>query len=85
MHNGGAYGDGTTESGVGFGCGAVRATGKLSELAFSSGWTGTSGQDYFGERFWEDKPRSCSSTADEQGHGKPVAVPIPQARDVRTL
>jgi hypothetical protein len=85
MHNGGAYGDGPAESGVGFGCGTARATGKLRELAFSSGRLGASGQDYFAKRFWKDEPRNCSSTGDEQGHGKSVAVPIPQARDVWTL
>ena len=40
MHNGGAYGDWTTESGAGFGYRASRTTGKLSELTFSSGGTG---------------------------------------------
>ena len=37
MHNGGAYGDGTTEIGVGFGFGAARTAGKLGQLTFSAG------------------------------------------------
>jgi len=57
-----AYGDGTTEEGAGFGYRAARTTGKLSELAFSSGWTGASGQDYFAERFGKDEPGSCATT-----------------------
>jgi hypothetical protein len=40
---------------------------------------GASGQAYFVERFWEDEPGNCSTAGDQQGHGKSVAVPIPQA------
>src|SRR5260370_32332156 len=83
MHNGGAYGDGTDESGVGFGCGAARTARKLGQLAFSSGWARASGQDYFAERFWEDERGNCAATGDEQGHGKSVAVPIYKARGSR--
>src|SRR5260221_4045756 len=83
VHNGGAYGDGAAESGVGFGCGAARTAGKLGQLALSSGGIGASGQDYFVERFWEDEPGNCSAARDQQGHGKSVAVAIPPARGVR--
>ncbi len=82
MHNGGAYGDGAAESGVGFGCGAARTAGKLGQLALSSGGIGASGQDYFVERFWEDEPGNCSAARDQQGHGKSVAVPIPHIRQI---
>src|SRR5258707_11009810 len=75
VHNGGAYGDGAAESGVGFGCGAARTAGKLGQLALSSGGIGASGQDYFVERFWEDEPGNCSAARDQQGHGKSVAGP----------
>src|SRR5260221_10898999 len=85
VHNGGAYGDGAAESGVGFGCGAARTAGKLGQLALSSGGIGASGQDYFVERWWEDEPGNCSAARDQQGHGKSVAVQIPQAWGVRTL
>src|SRR5258708_25204046 len=85
VHNGGAYGDGAAESVVGFGCGAARTAGKLGQLALSSGGIGASGQDYFVERFWEDEPGNCSAARDQQGHGKSVAVPIPQAWGVRAL
>src|SRR5260370_41702088 len=79
VHNGGAYGDGAAESGVGFGCGAARTAGKLGQLALSSGGIGASGQDYFVERFWGDEPGNCSAARDQQGHGKSVAGPHPQA------
>src|SRR5260221_6614815 len=85
VHNGGAYGDGAAESGVGFGCGAARTAGKLGQLALSSGGIGASGQDYFVERFWEDEPGNCSAARDQQGHGKSVAVPNSPAWGVRTL
>ncbi len=45
MHNGGAYGDGTTENGVAFGCRAARTTGKLGQFPLASGRAGESGQD----------------------------------------
>jgi transposase len=35
VHNGGAYGDGTTESDVSFGFGTARTAGKLGQLTFS--------------------------------------------------
>src|SRR5258708_31659686 len=85
MHNGGAYGDGTAESGVGCGGGAARTAGKLGQLAFSSGWARASGQDYFAERFWEDERGNCAATGDEQGHGKSVAVPAFPTRGGPTL
>src|SRR5258708_13126868 len=77
VHNGGAYGDGAAESGVGFGCGAARTAGKLGQLALSSGGIGASGQDYFVERFWEDEPGNCSAARDQQGPGKSLAGPTP--------
>ena len=43
MHNGGAYGDGTTESGVGVEPGAAGATGKHGQFALASGGTGDCG------------------------------------------
>jgi hypothetical protein len=52
---------------------------KFGQLAVSSGGIGASGQVYFVERFWEDEPGNCSTAGDQQGHGKSVAVPIPQA------
>jgi hypothetical protein len=51
VHKGGAYGDGTAESGVGFGCGAARTARELSQLVLSAGSAGASGQDYFVVRF----------------------------------
>jgi len=49
MHNGGAYGDGTTQSGVGVEPGAVCTTGKYVQFPFASGGTGDSGADRFAE------------------------------------
>ena len=85
MHNGGAYGDGTTQIGVGFGFGAARTAGKLGQLTFSSGRPSASSQDYFVERLWEERPRDCPATGDEQEHGRPVATTVPGTGRVRTL
>jgi hypothetical protein len=74
--------DGTAESGVGFGCGAARTARKFGQLALSSAGMGASGQVgqvYFVVRFWEDEPGNCSTAGDQRGHGKSVAVAIPQA------
>jgi len=49
MHNGGAYGEGTTESGVGVEPGAACATGKHGQFPFASGGTGDSGTNCFAE------------------------------------
>jgi hypothetical protein len=40
MHNGGAYGDGTTESGAGIECGAAGTTGKHGQFTLASGGAG---------------------------------------------
>ena len=85
LHYGGAYGDGRDKSELSFGFRAARTARKLGQLAFSSGWARASGQDYFAERFWEDRRGDCVTTGDEQGHDKSVAVPIPRARRARTL
>src|ERR1035441_7091309 len=50
MHNGGAYGDGTTESGAGIKWGAAGATGKHVQFPLASGGTGDSGANRFAER-----------------------------------
>ena len=50
MHNGGAYGDRTTESGIGVEPGAACATGKHGQFPFASGRTGDSGTNRFAER-----------------------------------
>ena len=84
MHNGGAYGDGTTEINVGFGFGTARTAGKLGQLTLSSVRPGASSQDYFVERLWEERPRDCPATGDEQEHGRPVATTV-QSRMVGSL
>ena len=50
MHSGGAYGDGTTESGAGIECGAAGTTGKHGRFTLASGGAGHSGADRFAER-----------------------------------
>src|SRR5215472_3283669 len=85
VHNGGAYGDGTAEGGVGFGCGAARRARRLSQLALSSGRAGASGQDYFVVRFWEDEFGDCTATGGQRCDRRPRAATLPRARSFRTL
>jgi hypothetical protein len=53
MHNGGAYGEGTTESGAGIECGAAGTTGKHGQFTLASSGAGDSGADRFAERIGE--------------------------------
>ncbi len=55
MQNGGAYGHGTTEGGVGFKSRAARAAGSSGQFAFSSGGAGEPGQDCVVKRSGQDK------------------------------
>jgi hypothetical protein len=55
MHKGGAYGDGTAESGVGVEFGAARTTGKHGWFTLASSGTGDSGADRFAERGGKDE------------------------------
>src|SRR5215472_1498316 len=79
VHNGGAYGDGTAESGVGFGCGAVRTARRLGQLALSSGRAGASGQDCSVVRFWEDEFVLCRRRF--LAHGVPIPQELTAASD----
>src|SRR5207248_2999713 len=66
MHNGGAYGDGTAESGAGIECGAAGTTGKYGQFPFASGGTGDSGADRFAERGGKDEPTHCPAIGTDQ-------------------
>jgi putative transposase len=66
MHNGGAYGEGTTESSVGVEPGAARTTGKHGQFPFASGGTGDSGADRFAERVGKDQPTNCPAVGTDQ-------------------
>src|SRR6202163_4671491 len=66
MHNGGAYGDGTAESGVGVEPGAACTTGKHGQFPFASGGTGDSGADRFAERGGKDEPTNCPAIGTDQ-------------------
>src|SRR5713101_7712758 len=66
MHNGGAYGDGTTESGAGIECGAAGTTGKHGQYPLASGGAGDSGADRFAERGGKDEPRNCPTIGTDQ-------------------
>jgi putative transposase len=59
MANGGAYGDGTAESGVGVEVGAAGTTGRHGQFPLAAGGTGNSGADRFAERSGKDEPRNC--------------------------
>src|SRR5450755_2057246 len=79
MHNGGAYGDGTTESGVGIECGAARTTGKHGQFPFASGGTGDSSTDRFAERGGKDEPTNCPPIGTEQRDRGQMAAPLRRA------
>src|ERR1700680_1803376 len=66
MHNGGAYGDGTAESGVAVEPGAACTTGKHGQFPFASGGTGDSGADRFAERGGKDEPTNCPAIGTDQ-------------------
>ena len=68
MHNGGAYGDGTTESGVGVEPGAACATGNDGQFPFAADGTGDSGADRFAERGGKDEPTDCPAIGTDQRH-----------------
>src|SRR5260370_4344371 len=76
MHNGGAYGGGTTESGVGVERGAACTTGKHGQFPFASGGTGDSGADRFAECGWKDEPTDCPTIGIDQRHGGQVAAAL---------
>src|SRR5258708_30270225 len=74
MHNGGAYGDGTTESSVGVEPGAACAAGKHGQFPFASGGTGDSGTNCFAERGGKDEPKNCPAIGIDQRHRGKMAV-----------
>ena len=79
MHNGGAYGDGTTESGAGIECRAAGTTGKHGQLAFSARGTGDSGADRSAERIREDEPRDRPSVGPNQRYRRQMAATVRRA------
>src|SRR5216683_3301416 len=66
MHNGGAYGDGTTESGAGIECGAAGRTGKHGQFTLASSGASDSRADRFAERGGKDEPRNCLTIGTDQ-------------------
>src|SRR5258708_10199761 len=76
MHNGGAYGDGTTESSVGVEPGAACAAGKHGQFPFASGGTGDSGTNCFAERGGKDEPTDCPAIGIDQRHRGKMAVTL---------
>ena len=76
MHNGGAYGDGTTESGAGIKWGAAGATGKHVQFPLASGGTGDSGAHCFAERGGKDEPTDCPAIGIEQRHRGQMAAAL---------
>ena len=84
MHNGGAYGDGTTESGVGFEPGAARTTEKYCQFPLASGGTGDSSADCFAERGGQDEPANCPAIGIDQRHRRQMAATLRGAGRRRT-
>jgi len=76
MHNGGAYGDGTTESGVGVEPGAACATGEHGQFAFASGGTGDSGTNCFAECGGKDEPTDCPAIGIDQRYRGQMAATL---------
>src|SRR6267143_3330797 len=76
MHNGGVYGEGTTESGAGIECGAAGTTGKHGQFTLASGGAGDSGADRFAERGGKDEPRNCPTIGTDQRDRGQMAATI---------
>src|SRR6266700_7870792 len=76
MHNGGAYGDGTTESGAGIECGAAGTTGKHGQFTIASGRAGESGADHSAKCIREDEPRDRPSVGTNQRYSKQMAATV---------
>src|SRR5216684_3549614 len=76
MHNGGVYGDGTAESGIGIKRGAMRTIGKHGQLAFSPRGTGDSGADHSAECIREDEPRDRPSVGTNQRDRRQMAATV---------
>ena len=76
MHNGGAYGDGTAESGAGIECGAAGTTGKHGQFKLASGGAGDSGADCFAERGGKDEPRNCPTIGTDQRNRGQMAATV---------
>ena len=80
MQNGGAYGNGTTESGVGFESAAAGTAGKPGEFTITSCGAGQTSQDYFAECFRKDEYADCAPDGTDQRDGGQVAAAISEAR-----
>src|SRR3981189_2635489 len=76
MHNGGVYGNGTTESGAGIECGAAGTTGKHGQFTLASSGAGDSGADRFAERIGEDEPRDRRSVGTNQRDSRQMAATV---------
>src|ERR1700686_1225321 len=76
VQNGGVYGNGATESGLGFAARTAGTDRRYGRLSISSGGTGEPGQDYFAECFRQDEPADCASHGTHQRDGGQVAAAI---------
>ena len=83
MQNGGVYGNGATESGLGFAAGTAGTARRHGQFAIPSRGTGEPGQDYFTECFWQDEPADSAPHGTYQRDGGQVAAAIPGAGCVR--
>src|SRR6267143_6960277 len=79
MHNGGAYGEGTTESGAGIEFRAAGTTGKHGQFTLASGGAGDSGADRSAERIREDEPRDRPSVGTNQRDRRQMAATVRRA------
>jgi len=84
MHNGGAYGDGTAESGAGVDPLAACTAGKRGQFPFASGGTGDSGADCFAERGLKDEPTHSPAIGTEQRDRGQMAAALRRAGGVVT-
>ena len=76
MHNGGVYGGGTTESGVGVEPRAACATGKHGQFPLASGGTGDSGANCFAECGGKDESTDCPAIGIDQRHRGQMAATL---------
>ncbi len=82
VHNGGAYGDGTAESGIGVACGAARAVGPWNEgHEASRGIAGCSNRDVAAETVEITLLLGCISNTRRMAAGNAVGRNLPEQRD----
>src|SRR5215471_16382465 len=85
VHNGGAYGTRSTQSGVNVNCATAATTRKHRELTLSARRIGQAGADYLTERGGKDQSADCPPIGIATVYGRQMAATVSGTRDHRTI